>query len=242
MEHHLQALYDNNVELVIDISDSKFRSLNGGNMFNGFKVSKEMLSRVEINHELSKESWDLTKERDKTKEVIYYRFKGWDVSKEFSEITVQGVLTAITHLRREMGTTRDSITLLVYDDLGGISGAAVLVSLMHLLEEIDDALLASKSEVGKSASDSMTINIFETVDNLRCKRMGMIRNIEEYTFLHQSVMYYANHKEQYDDLLKEESTEQPSHSTYVNDEDPIANLNVTEDEYVLYDDDGNNVY
>ena len=132
--------------------------------------------------------------------------------------------------------------MLAYDDLGGVSGAAVLVSLLYLLEEIDDALLASKSDVGKSGSDSMAINIFETVDDLRCKRMGMIRNIEEYTFLRQSVLYYAKYKERYDDLLREEGAEQPSQSIYVNDDEPKVNPNNTEDEYVLYDDDGINVY
>ena len=72
--------------------------------------------------------------------------------------------------------------------------------------------------------------------------MRMIRNIEEYAFLHQSVMYYAKHKEHYDDLLAEVGTNQPSHSLYVNDEEPNENPNDIEDEYVLYDDDGTNVY
>ena len=49
-------------------------------------------------------------------------------------------------------------------------------------------------------------------------------------------MYYAKHKEMYDELLKEERTDQPSHSVYVNDEEPNANPDIIKDEYVLYDD------
>ena len=55
-------------------------------------------------------------------------------------------------------------------------------------------------------------------------------------------MDYAKHKEHYDDLLNKERTDQPSHTIYVNDEGPNANPNDIEDEYVLYDDDGTNVY
>ena len=50
---------------------------------------------------------------------------------------------------------------------------------------------------------------------------------------------YKKHKGQHDDLPKEEQKDQPSH---VNDKEPKENTNNIGDEYVLYDDDGTNMY
>ena len=50
---------------------------------------------------------------------------------------------------------------------------------------------------------------------------------------------YTKHKEKHDDLPKEEQTDQPSNA---NDEEPKANTYDIEDEYVLYDDNGIDMY
>ena len=50
---------------------------------------------------------------------------------------------------------------------------------------------------------------------------------------------YTKQKETHDDLRKEEQTDQPSHA---NDEVPKANTYGIEDEYVLYDDNGIDIY
>ena len=105
------------------------------------------------------------------------------------------MLTTITQARKDIGNSHKTITLLVHDEKGGIGGAAAFIALLQLLEKIDDAVTVAKSHVGKLEEDDFMINVFETIHDLRCKRMGMIQNVEEYIFLYQALIYYVNNKE-----------------------------------------------
>ena len=83
------------------------------------------------------------------------------------------------------------------DEESGVSEAAVFVALLTLLEQVDEVLL-SKS---KCDEDDQTIDIFKTVNELRSKRMQMVKTLNEYQFIYQAVEHYAKHKMHYDRLL-----------------------------------------
>ena len=112
--------------------------------------------------------------------------------------------TTHTQIRKEIGNNQEMTTILVHDEQGGAGGAAAFAALLYVLEEIDDGVMAAKCHVGKLEDEKFSINVFETVNNLRCKRMGMIQTLEEYTFLHQALIFYLKHKGQFDDLLKQQ--------------------------------------
>ena len=177
--------------------------MNGGEKFDGTFVSKKMIDKVDLNNMLTREVWDLSKERGKTRRLVFLQLKDWNMSGQASEGMIQNMLTTITQARKDIGNTHKTMTLLVHDEKGAIGGAAAFIVLLQLLEKIDDAVTVAKSHVGRLEEDDFMINVFETIHDLRCKRMGMIQNVEEYIFLHQALIYYVKNKEQYDDLLKQ---------------------------------------
>ena len=231
VDQHVQMLYEAKVGLVVELSQNA--SMNGGEKFDGAIVSKKMIDKMDLNDMLTREVWDLSKERGKTRRLVFLQLKDWANSGELSEVTIQNMLTTITQARKDIGNTRETMTLLVQDEQGGVGGAAVFIALIQLLEKIDDAVIAAKSHVGKFEEDDFTINVFETIQDLRCKRMGMIQSLEEYTFLHQALLHYVKNKEQYDDLLKQRQD-------YLSSDDPAPTRpeqqtqNEIEDEYVLH--------
>ena len=199
IDHHLQMAYEAKVQLIVEISQNA--SINGGEQFDGAIVSKKRINKLDLSEILTREVWDLSKDRDKTERLIHLRLKGWNTSGELSEAMIENMLTTLTQSRKEIGNSQEMTTMLVHDEHGGAGGASVFTALLYLLEEVDDAVTAAKSHVGKLEDKDFTINVFETVHNLRSKRMGMIQNIEEYIFLHQALIFYMKNKEQFDDLL-----------------------------------------
>ena len=233
MDHHLQMIYEQNVDLIIQFLNSTEEMKLLDDEFKGSIFSKRMLWRYKISDFLTKEVWDVAKEKDKTLSVVFYRFDGWNGSKLSTDEMVQHMLTAITVFRKEMGNRRDMITTLLHDEVGGTSGASVFVSLLYLLEQVDDLMIARASKHGETTKDSnMCINIFEVVDNMRSKRMKMINTHEEYSFLFQAIIYYVEHKDKYDAKLKKQ-IDIPSHLSNVNGfASPIPH-DIIEAEYVL---------
>ena len=92
--------------------------------------------------------------------------------------------------------------MVVQDDHGGSSTAAIFISLLCLLEPIDGAVLSSG--YGSNEKETLSIDIFKKVSELRSKRMKMITCFEEYKFLYQCVMHYVHHKDDYDKMIKQE--------------------------------------
>ena len=78
IDHHLQMIYEQSIGLVIQFSNEN-EDIMLVDEFNGTFVSKKMLRRYEITNFLTKEVWDVTKEkRDKT--------WGWRDKKTFSQV------------------------------------------------------------------------------------------------------------------------------------------------------------
>ena len=167
---------------------------------------------------------------------------------------IENMLTMLTQSRKEIGNNKEMTTILVHDHQGGSGGAAILAALLYLLEEVDHAVTAAKSHVGKLEDEDFTINIFDTVNNSRSKRMEMIQNLGEYTFLHQALVFYMKNKGKFDDLLKQQqgylsslysdpSELQQQMNGYVEEEYVLHNPLIGEDSeylepYKIYDNDG----
>ena len=203
------------------------------NSFYGAVISKKVINKVDLNDFLKREVWDLSKHRDRTERLIHLKFKGWSTPSELSETMKVNMLTSLTQSRKKIGNNEEMTTIFVHDEPGGAGGAAVFAALLYLLEEIDDAVMASKSHVGKLEEEDFTINIFETVKNLRSKRMGMIQNLGEYTFLHQALIFYMKNKGKFDDLLKQQQGYLSPHYSDPTELEQQINGEV-EEEYVLH--------
>ena len=199
MDHYLQMIYEQQIEIVVRFSNEN-ETMMLRDEFDGPVVSKKMLRRFKITEFPIKEIWDVVKQRDRTNKVIYYRFTGWNGSEELSEKTAQNMLTAITQIRNEIGVKQDMMTMLVHDEEGGASGASAFVCLWHLLEKVDNGMFARNYDSGKSKEGDIYI-IYEIVDNLRSKRIKMIRCLKEYSLLFQSLVHYVQHKGENDTQL-----------------------------------------
>ena len=231
IDQYVQMAYEATVRLLVGISQNT--SMDGGEQFDGAVILKKVINKVDLNDFLKREVWDLSKHRDRTERLIHLQFKEWSTPSEFSETMIVKMLTALTQSRKEIGNNQDMTTMLVHDEQGGKVGAAVFVALLYLLEEIDDAVMAAKSHVGKLEEEDFTINIFETVNNLRSKRMGMIENLGEYTFLHQALIFYMKNKGKFDDLLKQQQEYLSSQYSIPPELEQQINGEV-EEEYVLH--------
>ena len=229
--HHLQMVYEAKVQLIVEISQNA--SINGGDQFDGAIVSKKVINKIDLDNMLTREVWDLSKHRDRTERLIHLQLKVWKTSAELSETMMQKMLTTLTQARKEVGNGQEMTTILVHDEKGGTGAAAVFVALLYLLEEVDDAVAAAKSHVGKLEEEDFTINIYETVNNLRSKRMGMIQSLGEYTFLHHALICYMKNKGKFDDLLKQQQGYFSSNYSDPTELEHQINGEV-EEEYVLH--------
>lgn len=252
IDYHLQMAYEAKIRLIVEITQNA--SENGGKQFDGLIVSKTLIDTIHLNDMLTREVWDLSKHRDRTERLIHLQPNGWTASEELSETMIKNMLTTLTQARTEIGNNQEMTTILVHDEQGGTKGAGVFIALLYLLEEVDDAVMAAKSQVGKLEEEDFTINVFETVHNLRSKRMGMVQTLKEYTLLHQALIFYLKNKGQFDDQLKQQqdylSSQYPDPTEMeqqaddeIDEEYVLYNPQIEEDheylnEYKVYDNDG----
>ena len=231
MDHHLLMIYENNVDICISISSKARLSLNGEGTSS---VSQKLIAKHVIENYLTKETWDFNTKRGRVKRLVYYHLL-WSASKHPSNDDLEKMSKAITFVRREMDTSKDTINMLVHDDNGGVSQAAIFVALLSVFEEIDEASLTPGSaNTIRVKQEDQTLDIFGVVDNLRSKRMKMISCSDEYKFLYKAAIYYAQNKARFDDLLKTKdeirlSSNKKDETGRVLDKDGVP------EQYVLYE-------
>ena len=80
------------------------------------------------------------------------------------------MIKTVTVVRRGIGNNRDFVTVLAHDGNSGSSGAAVFVCLLHVMERIDDLILASARISFNTQKNEEVLNIFNLVDEVRSKR------------------------------------------------------------------------
>ena len=199
-EDVMQMIYENDVSVALNFS----RTDNHSSMMNSFaspfavkisKVVKKLKSRDVVEKKLIREEWDLSVERLQTKRLIQFELQEFTIQ---SSNAINRILRAITYIRKEMTINQQQMIMLVQDENEGVSEAAIFVALLILLEKLDE----SSMSLDKNLEDSpAVVDIFETVNKLRSRRMQMVQTFDEYQFLYHSLTMYAKNKTSFDKLL-----------------------------------------
>ena len=202
-----KMILDHKVGMIVHFSSPLVELANPEKIFGESLVSKKTMKMEEFKHFLDKEKWEIDYD-EKVHQLKFFRFKGWPRKERLDGDAIRKMLSLISIIRNEVGGKNGiswykyGINMVVQDDHGGSSTAAIFISLLCLLEQIDGALLSGN--YGINEKEPLSIDIFKKVSELRRKRMKMITNFEEYKFLYQCVMHYVHHKDDYDKLIKHE--------------------------------------
>lgn len=199
---HYQMIYENDVNISVRISCIKMirkgTKLNNPESENGEDlVNRILISRESIDRYICREVWDLSVDRCQTNRLVHFVVTDFSIK---SKQATEQLLNTITYLRKEMNKAQSKMVMSVQDEKNGVSEAAVFVTLINLLEQIDEALIK------RSKTGDRSIDIYKTVNDLRSKRMQMVHKFEEYDFIFKAVVYYAKHKERYDHMLASKVT------------------------------------
>ena len=187
-----KMILDHKVGMIVHFSSPLVELANPEKIFGESLVSKKTMKMEEFKHFLDKEKWEIDYD-EKVHQLKFFRFKGWPRKERLDGDAIRKMLSLISIIRNEVGGKNGiswykyGINMVVQDDHGGSSTAAIFISLLCLLEQIDGALLSGN--YGINEKEPLSIDIFKKVSELRRKRMKMITNFEEYKFLYQCVMY-----------------------------------------------------
>ena len=224
---YLHMLSHNRIDFVLAFSD-EFQSKDE----NLGSVSKKVVNKKKINDYMAIEVWEVTT----IKQGFYggrdshcLRFlclNGLGLGMNISDEKIKKLLTAITLIRKEIGTNRDSVNIVLQDDYSGSSGAAVFLALLEMLESIDDAITKPNIEPNRIKGE---INVFNVVSELRKKRAKMIMNYEQYQLLFKALVFYSKHKNEFDAILKDKRRTRTSSEPNHEDEDTVSYGSVIED-------------
>ena len=220
MDRYHQMMLENKIGFAIHFSHS-VEPLNLAEYFDKSSISRNIISKQELKDYLDKENWEIDNNDEMVHGLKYFRFKGWPASGCLNSDTIRKILTTISLIRNEIGVDKSTVNMVVHDDHGGSSAAAIFISLLFLLEQIDGAMLSDCISGGKR-KNSQSVDIFQTVNSLRKKRMKMIKSMEEYKFLYQCTMYYVHHKQDYDELIKPK--EDKTVNTSIVNQKPVDSL------------------
>ena len=198
--HYLKMIQDNQIDVVFQVASNKppldWKNVSYGN------ISKELTRWYDLNDTLVKQHIAIRIKEERTHYATILTFYGWLEDNEFDAEdmeTAKTFLTAMTHLRNEIGKKNDTFTILAHDERGGIDGASALIVLLRLLEEIDFGLRGKRQRTG---IDLEAINVFEAIKELRKKRAYMVRSFATYEFLFNTMAFYASNKTLFDEMLK----------------------------------------
>ena len=95
-----------------------------------------------------------------------------------------------------MGIERDSASVMIYDNNAGVDATGVFVALYQLMENADENYAQSQS----SENETLTLNMFLVVDELRKQRTQMVRTLPQYQFLCRCLQGYAQRLKFYSDV------------------------------------------
>ena len=133
--------------------------------------------------------------------TIYFEFTDWSAEALPSLENVYNFISAVCLVRKENGPEKDSITVLIHDSKGGISGAAIFLALYNLLQRVDEEVDSFDAECVTPHDMLRASDIFQLVINLRKKRSTMIHTYSDYLFLFHCLNYYGQNKTVFDKLV-----------------------------------------
>ncbi|CAK8684507.1 unnamed protein product [Clavelina lepadiformis] len=133
----------------------------------------------------------IVKRNRSERKLKQFHFTSWDNDDEFERKNIQAVIRFIAQVRKEVDASESSSPIVVHCSNGsGRSGT--FIALDRLLQEMQE---------------KSSVNIFETVQQLRQDRMAMVENFKQYLVLYKGVECVLNHM--YDEVFP--------NSAYVND-------------------------
>ena len=203
--HYLKMIHDNQINVVFHVASRK-PHLNWKNVSYG-DISHELTGWCDLNDTLVRQNITIRIKEEKTHFATILTFHGWPEdnkfdTKEWKE--AKNFLSAITHLRKEIGKKNDTFTIMAIDRSGGIDGASACIVLFRLLEDMDYGLRGTTSQQHQTADiHSETINVFDTIKEMRKKRAYMIHSFATYEFLFDTLAFYARNKKMFDEMLME---------------------------------------
>ena len=202
----------NNVDLVLHISNiSAYGNVTDmhtiGEELETHPFSRALVQRRPFANDLIREDFDLSfigiSYQTTTKRLTQIELKDFSLS---SDDSIDRILKTVTCIRQELDICRENLTMIVHDNNNGVSEAAIVIALLFILEDLDEALESCDSNDVRSER----IDIFKVVDELRGKRLKMVDTFQAYDFIYKAVAHYGQNKSKYDELLKFHSDESDS--------------------------------
>ena len=112
----------------------------------------------------------------------HFQFVGWP--DHGAPKTTNSIIALVKEVRKIVSETKDNVKVLVHC-AAGVGRTGTFIALYHLMEELDEKVVqylteeeepsTSSDNEGDDNDDKITIDVFQTVFNLRKKRCEMVR-------------------------------------------------------------------
>ena len=215
-EHHWQAIYDNNVDVIVMLTRLKEGTEEGQgvkekcekywpskddqcqfrqfNRFGRFEIM--IVDEIEVRPNLIKSVLYLidcdSRNIHDEKVITHLQYTGWP---DFgAPETTGGIINIVRDVREIIQNDKnrqEHFTILTHCS-AGVGRTGTFIALYKLMEEIDDKmeLQMQQKESKKRQNTENVLNIFQTVLTLRNKRVEMVQSFAQYTFLYACVSDY----------------------------------------------------
>ena len=210
MEHYYQMLYENYIQVVVDICTPEcfdFNEIQSENtqQFNHLEV--KMSQGKLVTPFLASRFLEVHNSNDKhIQRLRLFRFIEWPkmVLVEKTAEERKNLVSTISLLRNMIGKDNTTANIVVQDANGGVGGAAVFVILLQLLQAVDESIDKADAD-GQLSSDAMAnLNVFQTVNVMRKKRAKLIHTLAEYRFMSDCLLGYVQDKPDFDNIKIED--------------------------------------
>ena len=192
-QHYLQMIHEQQINLIVHIGSDE--DVSRGKKRTYGDVSTKLIQMSIIDENLIKENVEVAIKRERVHPATVFHFTTWPSNDEFGDEQAKEFLSAICHIKREIGKPNQNFTILAHDKDGGVQGAATFITLYNLMQEVDSGI---KSQSHSSSETSEKINVFKKVQEFRNKRAKFVSTFNTYTFLFKALSYYAKHKSIFD--------------------------------------------
>ena len=207
LQHHWALLHENAVDLVINFNKN---SLKNGKVYRFGDVSVRVLNERKVSAFLSVTDIKLinisTPGNQYMHDIKVYHVLGWPEETTMSDEQINGIVSALVLLRKEIKAEMDNAKIMLHDSKGGIGPSAVVVALLQLFEQIDDNL-TEQNTLKKSAEK---LDIFDTVNKLRMDRADMVSTFESYKLIYQCVEHYGNQRLVFQKMKSNDTSKTPA--------------------------------
>ena len=197
--HHYQMLHENKVDIEIYVHyGTNTKPLIPGKVYHTGNLSRRVFTSTQIGQRLIRtemEFFDTTSSKTQFKHpMTLFELTGFP-KQELDDVSdVNAILESICLIRKHIKGDSKNMTIMVHDPDGGISGAACVIALYNLLQNVDEGL-NEKNEIKKSASD---VEVFREINKLRHVRANMVDNFGTYQMIYQCLSYYGKNKAHFD--------------------------------------------